>query len=204
MAATAGELNDESRGPEMVGAIVSTYFIAIAAVALRIVARRLGKVPLWIDDCLILTGMVWSSDRQPDRGSALTKMLSLGILHCSDSFLSTQQVSVMSLSVPLTDTILGIHLGAGRHIQTLEPGVFKSIEILFFTAEFTFCWAIGFIKCSMLAFYWRIFSTAASMRRLIWAITALVGAWVITFVRIFRSICGLNEGWRSKSSMLHI
>ena len=49
---------NESRGPDMIGAIVSTYCVAIAVVALRIFARRVGKVRLWIDDYLILVGMV--------------------------------------------------------------------------------------------------------------------------------------------------
>ena len=48
----------ETRGPAMVGAIVSTYCIAIIAVTLRVVARRVGKVSLWIDEYLIFAGMV--------------------------------------------------------------------------------------------------------------------------------------------------
>lgn len=60
MAATQAEsANDAgSRGPDIIGAIVSTYCIALVALGLPTVARKISKAGFWIDDWLIYASMV--------------------------------------------------------------------------------------------------------------------------------------------------
>ena len=48
----------DNRGPAILGAVISVWGIAVLAVILRSVARRLSKVELWVDDYLILVGTV--------------------------------------------------------------------------------------------------------------------------------------------------
>ena len=47
-----------SRGPDILGAIVSTYCISILAVGFRTAARKISKAGLWIDDWLMYVGIV--------------------------------------------------------------------------------------------------------------------------------------------------
>ena len=81
------------------------------------------------------------------------------------------------------DINLAVHLGAGRHIQTVNPKVFERIEVLFFCSEITMPLAAGLAKCSILAFYWRIFHVT-SIRRPILIVGAAVVAWAIAFVSL--------------------
>jgi hypothetical protein len=50
-----------------------------------------------------------------------------------------------------------------------------------FAAAQTYCVAIAFIKFTILAFYWKLFSVTARIP--IMVIFASVAAWLITFVR---------------------
>ena len=47
-----------SRGPDILGAIISTYCISILAIGLRTAVRKISKVGFWIDDWLIYAGTV--------------------------------------------------------------------------------------------------------------------------------------------------
>ena len=47
-----------SRSPDILGAIISTYCIAVLAIVLRTAGRMLSKARFWIDDWLIYAGMV--------------------------------------------------------------------------------------------------------------------------------------------------
>ena len=55
-AASANDAGD--RGPDILGAIISTYCISIVAIGLRTIARRVSKAGFWIDDWLIFAGTV--------------------------------------------------------------------------------------------------------------------------------------------------
>ena len=68
--------------------------------------------------------------------------------------------------------------GAGRHITTVNPATFPRLELLFYCGEVIFSSAVGLVKLSVLAFYWRIFSASQSIRNPIWITAALVVAWI--------------------------
>lgn len=48
----------ESRVPEIIGALVSTWALAAIAVVLRIVARRLSGNTPWVEDWLVIVSLV--------------------------------------------------------------------------------------------------------------------------------------------------
>jgi hypothetical protein len=52
-----------------------------------------------------------------------------------------------------------------------------------FVAEYTYTLSIVFIKWSILAFYWRIFSINPTIRLPMWILCGIVGAWGIAVVR---------------------
>ena len=47
-----------SRQPQLYASIIITYFLAISAVILRFISRRLKKAGWWVDDWLILVALV--------------------------------------------------------------------------------------------------------------------------------------------------
>ena len=48
----------ENRGPAILGAVISVWSVAVLAVVLRFIARKMSKVGLWLDDYLIFVGTV--------------------------------------------------------------------------------------------------------------------------------------------------
>ena len=50
--------SDPGRGPDMLGAIVSTYCISISVIGLRTTARKISNAGFWIDDWLIYASTV--------------------------------------------------------------------------------------------------------------------------------------------------
>ena len=46
------------RGPDILGAIISTYCISIVVIGLRTISRRISKAGFWIDDWLIYASTV--------------------------------------------------------------------------------------------------------------------------------------------------
>ena len=48
----------ESRRPKVWGAIITTYSLAVTAVALRFTSRHLAKAKIGLDDWLIVTSLV--------------------------------------------------------------------------------------------------------------------------------------------------
>ena len=56
---TADIDSSENRGPAILGAVISVWSVAILAVNLRLAARKISDVGLWLDDYLIIVGTVW-------------------------------------------------------------------------------------------------------------------------------------------------
>lgn len=72
--------------------------------------------------------------------------------------------------------------GLGRHavVDVPLPEVEQFLKYLY-AAALTYCVPIAFIKFTILAFYWKLFSVAARVP--IGIIAGSVVAWLITFVR---------------------
>ena len=60
--------------PNLHAAVIVTPILAITAVALRLVARRLAHVPLWLDDWLTLVALVRYSPIQEIPISIITSL----------------------------------------------------------------------------------------------------------------------------------
>ena len=74
-----------------------------------------------------------------------------------------------------------VHLGLGRHVQLLDPSVFETFFILTYVVEMLFIGAITMVKCSILAFYYRLFQVT-SIRKPIFLVAGVVIAWAIASV----------------------
>ncbi|KAH7176119.1 hypothetical protein EDB81DRAFT_771947 [Dactylonectria macrodidyma] len=74
--------------------------------------------------------------------------------------------------------------GLGRHIWASPPEAMKVWEMGLFMAEFTYTLSLVFIKWSILAFYWRIFSTEFMIRMPIWILFGMVCAWGIAVILV--------------------
>ena len=57
-AAPSKYTGDRGRGPDILGAILSTYCISVIVLSLRIAARKVSKAGFWVDDWLIFASMV--------------------------------------------------------------------------------------------------------------------------------------------------
>lgn len=51
----------ETQVPRILGVNISTFVIAIVAVALRFVCRRMNRAPLWWDDWLMIPSLVMAN-----------------------------------------------------------------------------------------------------------------------------------------------
>ena len=60
--------------PNLHAAVIVTPILAITAVALRLFARRLAHVPLWLDDWLTLAALVRYSPIQEIPTSIITSL----------------------------------------------------------------------------------------------------------------------------------
>ena len=66
-----------SRQPELYAADITTYVLAVIAIALRFWARKLMKTKLWWDDWIIAGALVRSQD---DAGSAIFRILTAPVV----------------------------------------------------------------------------------------------------------------------------
>ncbi|KAH7361104.1 hypothetical protein BKA66DRAFT_471340 [Pyrenochaeta sp. MPI-SDFR-AT-0127] len=82
-----------------------------------------------------------------------------------------------------------VKYGFGRHIWVGPPAVMKVWAMGLFVAEYTYTLSITFIKWSILAFYWRIFSTKPTIRLPIWILCGIVGAWGIAVILVTSIQC---------------
>ena len=76
-----------------------------------------------------------------------------------------------------------VQLGLGGHVQFVDPSAHKTIFVLEIASELFFAWAITFVKCSILAFYWRIFNVT-SIRKPIFIVLAMVITWIVAGVSL--------------------
>ena len=75
--------------------------------------------------------------------------------------------------------------GLGRNVYILSPEQLDKFREGIFISEIGWANAICVTKCSILAFYWRLFSShGRSFRITVWALLALMINWDITVVSV--------------------
>lgn len=72
--------------------------------------------------------------------------------------------------------------GFGRHIWVTETDSREDYYIGLFISELVYIFGIVFVKWSILAFYWRIFSADTRIRLPIWIMFTMVCMWGISVV----------------------
>ena len=176
------------------GSILATWALAVIAVCLRFLARRLSKAGLWYDDWLIVPATVSILSEGPDchweSAQAHTKHSSsprryawlarsgVGDPNCTSS--RTMDVYELTSDCHAIVTKQGL----GQDIEFLTPYTILSLSKTIVISEI--CWGvvIWIVEYSILALYWRLFSTHQRLIRvIIWVLTALVTCWGIAVVR---------------------
>ncbi|XP_014550688.1 hypothetical protein COCVIDRAFT_42865 [Bipolaris victoriae FI3] len=108
-----------------------------------------------------------------------------------------RETKVPQLVAGLTSTwVLGvITVGLRVLVQKLTKNklwlddwlIIASLAMGLFVAEYMYTLSIVFIKWSILAFYWRIFSTNPTTRLPMWILYSIIGAWGIAVVHLVTS-----------------
>lgn len=190
------------------GVIIATWAIAIVIVCLRFLARRFSKAGLWYDDWLILPAIV-SNPRmiitsptplvQEDNSSShiyqlvATALCFLSAISCK--FLNCTKHRSMDKKMLILNSTVVNRLSAlwrwednatepnnTERLEAEEPDD-KTALLGYFTSQICWVFVLWVVKCSILAFYWRLFSgNARSTRVAIWTIAVLVTCWAIIVV----------------------
>ena len=71
--------------------------------------------------------------------------------------------------------------------------MFERMDKLSYASEVVFPWAISLVKCSVLAFYWRLFHVG-SIRKPILVVAAAIVAWAMASASLFSSMPTGIEG----------
>ncbi|KAI1157677.1 hypothetical protein F5B18DRAFT_644061 [Nemania serpens] len=89
--------------------------------------------------------------------------------------------------------------GLGKHVQTFGPHVQEYWAIGLFTAELTYDGVIVFVKFSILALYWRIFSKNSGIKLPIAILSGIVGSWGIAVLLLTLLQCVPTRGFWDKT-----
>jgi phosphatidylglycerophosphatase A len=173
--------------PDICAAIVVTLTLAVAAVALRFTARRLVRMPLWLDDWLTLSALVCHFTL-----SLLLPKLDANIfgrLLQSVSTLIYLSVSLILNYCNVTSDIgrdskifLVVKNGTGLHIQAIDRDttqIYHDFFLGLWIAELFYTLALTPAKLAFLAFYWRIFRIS-SIKLPIKIMAVTVMCWAIS------------------------
>jgi hypothetical protein len=77
-------------------------------------------------------------------------------------------------------------------VQTFGPNVVRDFSIGLFAAELTYTGVIVFVKFSILALYWRIFSRSTSIQLPIYVMATAVFMWGVAVVSVALPACLLR------------
>ncbi|PNP47022.1 hypothetical protein THARTR1_10527 [Trichoderma harzianum] len=135
-----------SRAGNLVATWASTWGLAVAAVILRVVCRKLAKIRFWLDDWFIIVSLLFSG------------------------------------GFTFTVTIYMVNNGFCKHIWAGPPDATRDWALGLFTTEFTYTFSLMFIKFSILAFYWRIFSIQFIDKLLLWVLAGMVACWTVASI----------------------
>ncbi|KAL7906416.1 hypothetical protein GGI35DRAFT_108468 [Trichoderma velutinum] len=135
-----------SRAGNLVATWASTWGLAVAAVFLRILCRKLAKIRFWLDDWFIIASLLFSG------------------------------------GFTFTVTIYMVNNGFCKHVWAGPPDATRDWALGLFTTEFTYTFSLMFIKFSILAFYWRIFSVQFIDKLLLGILAGMVACWTIASI----------------------
>jgi hypothetical protein len=180
--------------PSIYAAVTITLVLAVIAVALRFVARRLTRSPLRLDDWLTIVALVCYPSLFIHRNfsniddNELLKLTAIGFdtniylrKFCSSSVLICQRAEQRELIIfVVTKNGIGLHIETvGRDLALAYHDFFLGLWI----AELFYTFALTASKLTFLAFYWRIFRVS-SITLPIKITGAVIVCWAIVRVSI--------------------
>ncbi|TLD14713.1 hypothetical protein PspLS_11081 [Pyricularia sp. CBS 133598] len=163
---------NETRVGDIYGALISTWALAALTLGLRALVRRSRGGAAWWDDILAWMALV----RIPPNTVLSELALEWWQLLHKSWWLSDTPYS------PVIIVIIVIPNGTGRHVWA---GTIKSTRawgIGMFIVQLTYVLVLGLVKYSTLCLYWRVFGAEKRNRVPIWAMAALVTAWVVAIL----------------------
>ena len=200
---------------------ISTWTVALIVVCLRFTARRLSKSGFWYDDWLMIPAVVsflfllirhprWVFQAHVYASSFLRGY----VLHLL--YRVSHLLCVQGCSKGCYELTGNCHATASSYVLSLDRSFHDGDAVTeskllhlhdvkgFIKAELVceICWAvvIWIVKSSILAFYWRLFSTRSRLLRvIIWALGEFVACWGVVVVRPRPTIFELVNMRKSQS-----
>ena len=182
----------------LLGTVVSTWSLMLIAVFLRFVARRLSKMALWYDDWLTIPAAVCQclcplSHCIPAAKNHILKWCAyqLSATTCFVSAIWSESSSHVCFSgnkqlqayIHAYSTVT--QRGLGLDIHTLSPNKLEILLKGIFISDIGWAIAICLTKCSILAFYWRIFKSQGLLFRItVQFFLVLMISWGIVVVSV--------------------
>ncbi|CAH0046963.1 unnamed protein product [Clonostachys solani] len=149
--------------PMVIGASVATWILAVFAVLLRIISRKIKGLNLWYDDWLVVAALIPA------------------VVHVSG-------VAGYGQCGPFFDTLVSANIleavsrGVGQHVWVASPEGTYAWAIGLFIGEICYTLTLLLVKLAILAFYWRSFSIKRSVKIIIWILVATTSGWAFSLL----------------------
>ena len=190
----------ESKASRCYAVAITTYIIAVVAVALRFWARKVMKSAIWVDDwtaAVALTDKITTLTLElrplpnadpPDRSSPLGSSL------VPLSVRSPKNVSMGPSSCAKRDLQQGFTEDSGTTSKSWEWISQRLSATTSGPGNFLYCLTIGLVNFFILAFYWRLFRV--SIRVPCYILGTVIICWEIAVVcsAIYPSHASLTSG----------
>ena len=184
--------------------IITTWAMALVAVCLRFLARRLSKAGLWYDDWLMIpatvstpymiilstTPVVQENASSSHIYQLVSTALCFNVAPWSKSSHSRESRETFQDMLTIVDypTVVNSTIAQWTWTTTEKSDdldyLEKDASLAFFIPQIGWAVVLWTVKCSILAFYWRLFSrNGRSIRFAVWTIAVGVMCWGITVVR---------------------
>lgn len=145
------------------------------------------KAEIWVDDWTAVVALVRDHNRHTDpiflQALTLLTVARYWFLHRCNRLYDCQSLRQWGLDRLLKKHTIGLHQGFGHHFEILPKDYLTTFGKNFFTGEILYFLTIGVVKCSILAFYWRLFR--ASIRVPCCILGAVTICWEIAVVSAF-------------------
>lgn len=194
--------------PNVYAAICATMPAAVAALVLRLVARRMIRMKYWYDDLFAVMGYVGYPGSSL-RVRLLTARQIFSLAYCIDVLICTRyHVNLRAVKlitfIGTADWSLGLFVAPPGDIEA--DRIRERSRLLLWFEELFYTLSLGFSKLSILSFYWRIFQhtsiripiqlllVAATLWMLIKAAMTIFQCWPVRHAwnKAINGHCGLN------------
>lgn len=162
--AVNGQLHGD-RGPALEAVQIVMIVLAVASVAFRFLARRVGGSALLWDDWAIVLAAVWISGPATQQSACYERR--------SETDFGRHQVFSVAVNVTI---LMGVSFGLGKHLLAVPDYGHKYLKTLFIM-ETLHTTALAILKISVLLFYHRLFGIDRKFTICLKLVAGLVIAW---------------------------